>query len=242
METKRPHKQQERITRIAYIFVLVSFVIPIGYLVYRIAVTPAVVPVEERTRADYLLMLLECVLGVVVIHLPSVLEKRFRFELPTALYLMYILFLYCAIFLGEVRDFYYVVPHWDTILHTFSSVMAGAFGFIVVAMLNRDEHTAIRLSPFFVALFAFCFAVTIGTLWEIYEFSFDGLLGLNMQKFRLADGTVLAGHEALSDTMKDIIVDCLGALAAAAAGYFSLKSRHGWASDMIMRYCEEKQR
>ncbi|MEG1523927.1 MAG: hypothetical protein RRZ24_09025 [Clostridia bacterium] len=241
MIRKKTADKSEKIARIIYLSVLFSFIIPIVFLILRIIMSDSV-PAESadvRSKADYLLMLLECVLGVVVIHLPSFLQKRFKFELPTALYLMYILFLYCAIFLGEVRDFYYLVPHWDTILHTFSSVMAGAFGFIVVATLSRDEHTAISLPPLFVALFAFCFASTIGTLWEIYEFSFDAILGLNMQKFRLADGTLLIGHAALGDTMKDIIVDVLGALGASIAGFFSLRNNRGWASDMITQYCNK---
>ena len=136
---------------------------------------------------------------------------------------MYIIFLYCAITLGEVRNFYYHVPHWDTILHGLSSLMSGSFGFMVVDILNKDKHTSFNLSPLFLAVFAFCFGCSIGTLWEIYEYSFDALLGLNMQKFRLEDGTELVGHAALSDTMKDIIVDCAGALIASVIGYFNLK-------------------
>ena len=234
----------ERIARVAYLFTLVSFILPVGFLIYRVLQAPVSAPQNSpdvRVKSDYVLMLVECMLGVVVIHLPSLLEKRFRFELPAALYLMYILFLYCAIFLGEVRDFYYQVPQWDTILHAMSSVMAGVFGFTVVAMLNRNERIAISLSPGFVALFAFCFAVTLGALWEIYEFTFDGLLGLNMQKFRTADGTVLSGHAALADTMKDIVVNTLGALAASLAGYFSLRSGRGWCSDIICKYCDKKE-
>ena len=84
------------------------------------------------------------------------------------------------------------------------------------------------LSPFFVSLFAFCFALAIGAVWEIYEFSLDGLMGFNMQKHTLADGTPLVGHAALSDTMKDIIIDALGALAASIIGYVSLKKNKKW--------------
>ena len=233
----------QRITQIAYIFTLLSFVLPIGFIILRIIDAPATAPVgaaNVRIKSDYVLMLVECLLGVVVIHLPSLLEHRFHFELPAALYLLYILFLYCAIFLGEVRDFYYAVPHWDTILHAMSSVMAGVFGFTVVATLNRNDRIAIALSPSFVALFAFCFAVTLGTLWEIYEFTGDGLLNMNMQKFRTADGTVLVGHAALGDTMKDIIVDTLGALFASVAGYFSLRIKRGWASEIITQYCDKR--
>ena len=229
-----PLTRAQKATQLIYAFVMLSFILPIGYLIWRIAAwDEAFAESVERTRADYVLMLIQCLLGMVVIHLPTMLGKRFHFELPAPLYIMYILFLYAAIFLGEVRSYFYRVPHWDVYLHAFSAVMAGAFGFMVVALLNRSEHTRMDLSPFFVALFAFCFAVTIGAVWEIYEFTFDGVLGLNMQKFITAGGEVLSGHAALADTMKDIIVDCLGALAASVAGYFSLKSRHGWASDMI---------
>jgi len=231
----------ERVTRVVYVLVLLSFVLPLAYLVWRIAAwQEAFVQETGRTRADYVLMLFQCLLGIVVIHLPTMLARRFQFELPAALYLMYVLFLYGAIFLGEVRSFFYVVPHWDVYLHAFSAVMAGAFGFMAVALLNRSERTPMQLSPFFVALFAFCFAVAIGALWEIYEYTVDGLLGLNMQKFITAEGDVLAGREALSDTMKDIVVDCLGALAVSVAGYFSLKARHGWASDLIERYSQRR--
>ena len=227
-------------TRIVYMLVLSSFILPIGYLIYRlIAWDEETAQALSRTQADYALMLVQCLLGIVVIHLPTFLTKHFHFELPAALYIMYILFLYGAIFLGEVRSFYYTVPNWDVFLHAFSSLMAGSFGFMAVALLNRNEHVPIRLSPFFVALFAFCFAVTIGALWEIYEFSFDGFLGLNMQKFMTADGEMLAGRAALTDTMKDIIVDCLGALTASVAGYISLKNGRGWASDMIAQHSQK---
>ena len=136
-----------------------------------------------HSHADYVLMLVQCILGVIVMHIPSLLAKRFKFEPPVVLYTLYIIFLYCAIFLGEVRSFYYLIPHWDVILHSMSSIMTGFFGLMVVYILNRDEHLVVKLSPFFISLFAFSFSVTIGSLWEIYEFSFDGLLGLNMQKF-----------------------------------------------------------
>ncbi len=220
-------KNKKCITKIVYYLVLASFVIPILFLIYRIVATQHIdiSDPEYRSRADYVLMLVECILGIIVIHVPTFLSRRFSFELPNSLYLMYIVFLYCAIFLGEVGSFYYLVPHWDVVLHAFSSLMAGSFGFMVVDILNENKRVTMHLSPLFVALFAFCFAVSIGSLWEIYEFTFDGLLGLNMQKFLLADGTQLAGHQALGDTMKDIIVDCLGALTASILGYVFLKRK-----------------
>lgn len=215
----------KKINLLLYFFVTVSFLVPIVFLVFRF-IGDDIPPtgVGGHSRADYALMIVQCLLGLIVIHIPSFLSKKFRFEIPLALYGMYIVFLYCAIFLGEVRSFYYLIPQWDTILHGFSSLMLGFFGFMAVTVLVRDEHTVMKLSPLFVAVFAFCFALTIGALWEIYEYAFDGLLGLNMQKFTDANGRVLSGHEALGDTMKDIIIDALGAFVAAVVG--SIANRH----------------
>lgn len=218
-------KDKRKISKILYFAVLISFIIPVIFLAIKMALIANGVLSDTRPISDYSLMLLECILGIIVIHIPSILEKRFSLEIPYALNIMYLIFLYCAITLGEVRDFYYRVPHWDTILHTLSGVMLGFFGFMVIDILNRDKNTSVNLSPIFVSLFAFCFAITIGLVWEIYEYSFDGILGLNMQKFRLEDGTELIGRAALSDTMEDIIVDSLGAFAAAAYGFIHLKVR-----------------
>ncbi len=214
--------KKNKLPKILYFAVLTSFAIPIGYLIVKIILISTDVITDSRQISDYVLMLLECVLGVVVIHIPSLLEKKFSFEIPRTLYIMYLIFLYCAITLGELGNFYYRVAHWDTILHTFSSVMSGFFGFMVVDVLNRDKHTSINLSPLFVSLFAFGFAVSIGTLWEIYEFLFDGLLGLNMQKFCLEGGAQLIGRAALCDTMEDIIVDTIGAFVASVVGFINL--------------------
>ena len=223
-------KKTSRFGKFLYISVTLSFLVPIVYLVLRMIFGGSGSTSEAgfHSESDYLLMLMQCVLGLVTIHLPSILERKFRFELPSLLYGFYIVFLYCAIFLGEVRSFYYLVPQWDSVCHFCSSMMMGFFGLMVVTILNRDRHLAVSLSPFFVCLFAFCLSVALGAIWEIYEFAADGLFGMNMQKFMLADGTVLAGHAALADTMKDIIVDVLGSLLASTIGYFSIRKGDGW--------------
>ena len=103
--------------------------------------------------------------------------------------------------------------------------MLGALGFILVDLLNKDQKVHVNLSPFFISLFAFCFALAVGALWEIYEFSFDALLGLNMQKHTTETGAALVGTAALADTMKDIIVDALAALAVSIIGGITAKKR-----------------
>ncbi len=210
--------------RIIGIFVFLTLILSIFYSVTRIITTPSSGSgaENEHLRSDYVLMLIQCILGLLVIGLPSFLEKKWSFDLPNYMSIFYFLFLYCAIYLGEVRNFYYLIPHWDTILHAFSGAMLGAFGFTLITILNNSERVKVALSPLFVCLFAFCFALAVGAAWEIYEFSGDFLFGLNMQKFRTADGTLLIGRAALSDTMKDLIIDALGALVVVIIGYFSM--------------------
>lgn len=221
--------KQKKIALVAYFFTMLSFIAPIAYLILKI-IFGSFDTIGEgfNTKANYALMIAECVLGIIVIHIPSLLAHKFKFEIPFFLYIAYIIFLYCSIFLGEAQSFYYKIPHWDTILHAMSSLMLGFFGFMFITILNRDEHTLMRLSPFFVSLFAFCFAVTIGAIWEIYEFTMDGLMGFNMQKHSTANGIPLEGHLALADTMKDIIIDAIGAFAASLMGYIGLKQNKKW--------------
>lgn len=199
-------------------------------LVHVITAQSGAIPkvAHQKLKSDYVLMLIQCILGMVIMFLPSMLERRWRIDIPGFMHIVFVVFLYAAIYLGEVRSFYYKVPHWDTVLHAFSGSMIGALGFSVVKLLNDSDKVNINLSPVFVAVFAFSFALSIGALWEIYEFSFDKLLGLNMQKFALENGTPMVGRMALSDTMKDLIVDALGALATSIMGFISLKYKKGW--------------
>lgn len=226
-------------------FVFILFVGSLIFTAYRFSVAPVEITGDAlvKTKSDYALMFLQCALGIVGMILPRFIEHRMELKIPSGMMLWYIIFLYCAIFLGEVRDFYYQIKHWDTILHIFSGGMLGALGFAFVSYLNETDVFPINLSPIFVAMFAFCFAVTLGVFWEIYEFTFDGLLGLNMQKFMLEDKTMLIGRAALADTMKDLIVDCLGAFVVTVFGYITLKHNIGWVESMqlIKKKVENKE-
>ena len=205
---------------------LITLILSIAYAIVQIIRSPSHIvngEVYRKLKSDYVLMLIQCVLGVIVMAIPAVIERKWSISIPNYMYILYFVFLYCAIYLGEVRNFYFVIPHWDTILHSFSGAMLGALGFTLVGILNDSERVQIQLSPIFVALFAFCFALSAGTIWEIYEYIFDGLLSLNMQKFALEDGVLLVGREALADTMKDIIVDATSAFIITVIGFLTIK-------------------
>lgn len=139
-----------------------------------------------------------------------------------------------------MRSFYYAVPYWDTILHTMSGAMLGALGFSMIAIFNNAERIPLNLSPVFIAVFAFCFALAMGAVWEIYEFTMDSVFGTNMQKYMLDNGTALIGQAALQDTMKDIIVDAIGALVMSTIGYISLKYKKGWVEKLMIRFHVKK--
>lgn len=208
--------------RLLFITLLLSIV----YTIVRIIQTPTSLASDVeyiKVRSDYVLMLLQCLLGLFVMTLPSIINRRFSIQIPSFVEVLFYIFLYCAIYLGEVRSFYYLVPFWDTILHAFSGAMLGALGFSLVSMLNREVSDYVRLSPFFVALFAFSFALAFGSIWEIYEFSMDTIFKTNMQKYMTYEGLVLIGSEALKDTMKDIIVDALSAFLVSVLAYFQIK-------------------
>ena len=219
--TRRKMTHTERAARILF----VSLILCAVYAFVRIFTAPEV-PSNGymHGQSDYVLMFIQCLLGLVVLSLPSILQRKLHMTIPNFIYIMYYIFLYCAIILGEVMNFYYVIPHWDIILHFFSGAMLGALGFILVSQLNDSEKIRVSLSPAFIALFAFCFALSCGAVWEVYEFVFDGVLGLNMQKFITASGETLTGHLALRDTMTDLIVDAAAAALIACIGYARLKA------------------
>ena len=230
-----------KLEKLAYYFTLATLLFSVVYIIVRIITAPhtSADPII-RTKSSYTLMLVQCVLGLIAIHLPDLIERHFKRDIPSFMTTIYIIFLYLAIYLGEVRNFYYLIPNWDTFLHAFSGAMLGALGFSVVTILNRMEVVKVNLSPLFVALFAFCFAITLGVFWEFYEYAFDGLLGLNMQKFALEDGTLLIGRSALQDTMSDLFVDAASAFVMSLVGYLSLKHDPSFLKAMIFKKIDKK--
>ena len=123
-----------------------------------------------------------CILTIGLLYVPSWLQVKLHIELPPALEITILCFIFAAEILGEVNAFYVNVPHWDTMLHTLNGFLAAAVGFSMVLLLNDDERLTFDLSPFFLALMAFCFSMTIGVLWEFFEFGMDYFFHTDMQK------------------------------------------------------------
>lgn len=159
------------------------------------------------------------VAGILAItFIPLLMARRFRVFIPPEFEVLAIVFVFASLFLGEVHGYYTRFWWWDLVLHTSSGLLMGILGFLLVHVLNETEDINLHMTPGFVAFFAFTFAVSVGALWEIFEFAMDSLFGMSMQKPMLGDPS------GLTDTMWDMIVNALGALLIAVLGYGYLKT------------------
>ena len=123
-----------------------------------------------------------CLLTLVLLMLPTMIERSLLIDLPNTLEIIIMLFIFAAEMLGEIQAFYTTYQGWDTMLHTLNGFLCAAIGFSLVDMLNRHERFSLSLSPVFMAIVAFCFSMTIGVLWEFFECAMDQLFLLDMQK------------------------------------------------------------
>ena len=157
--------------------------------------------------------------------LPAVFSRRFQIRLPLTFLTAISVFVFSTLFLGEVFDFYERFWWWDMLLHGISAVGFGIVGFLFVFYLFQGDLYA--APPWALSLFAFSFAVSIGAIWEIFEFLMDQGFGMNMQK------------SGLVDTMTDLIVDSFGAFVGAFSGFLWLKGRQSGLSSLIEEFVQQ---
>ena len=198
-----------------------------------------------------------CVLALVLFCVPMLIEKQLAIDIPPVMEGVIYCFIYAAEIMGEINSFYTIIPGWDTMLHTINGFLVAAVGFCLVDLFNRSERFSVKLSPLFLAIVAFCFSMTVGVLWEFFEFTADRVLHTDMQKDYVVqevntvsldpdglnnvvhvpiESVVVNGEDwtetlggyldiGLIDTMKDLQVNCLGAIAFSIIGFFFVKHR-----------------
>ena len=123
-----------------------------------------------------------CVLTLFLFTIPSFIERTVRIEVPDTLEVIILLFIFAAEILGEIQAYYVNYPYWDTMLHTMNGFLCAAIGFSLVDILNRNDRFSVSLSPIYLAVVAFCFSMTVGVLWEFFEWAMDHFFLLDMQK------------------------------------------------------------
>ena len=198
----------------------------------------------------FLCVLTLCVLTLLLFGVPNFITQKAGITLPTLLEGISYCFIFAAEILGELNSFYMRMPYWDTMLHTLNGFLMAVIGFALVDICNRSERFSMKLSPLFLALVAFCFSMTVGVLWEFFEFFMDSYFGTDMQKDWIIqtihsvalnpDGlnhavyvpvqSLLVNGEdwiakyggyldiGLIDTMKDLIVNFIGAVVFSGIG------------------------
>lgn len=196
-----------------------------------------------------------CFMSFVLLMIPSFLENKMKIDLPNVMEVIMIVFVFAANIMGEMGSFYEKIPFWDTLLHTMNGFICAGVGFGLIDILNRNDKIKMNLSPLFVCLFSFCFSMTAGTVWEFFEFAMDMFFGKDMQKDTIVYGinsVLLSGDTGditriegitetlvngkslgingyldigIIDTMKDLLVNFIGAVVFNIAGYFYIKNR-----------------
>ena len=149
------------------------------YVVLRLIVVTELVLSILRGEYDSAFI---CLLVLILFILPFFIQQNFGIQLPTTLEIIILLFIFAAEILGELEGYFITYPNWDTMLHTTTGFLSAATGFALIDILNRNSRIKFHLSPIYVALAAFCFSMTVGVLWEFFEFGMDRLFHLDMQK------------------------------------------------------------
>ena len=174
--------------------------------------------------------------GIVVLLtlVPTFVWRRYRVIIPPEFQFVSALFVFLSLFLGSVANLYYRYWWWDVVLHTGSGFLLGIIGFLAVFLLNQTDRIPRGIKPFFLCVFAVTFAVFLGVVWEIFEYLCDRLIpGMNMQ----------STETGVKDTMQDLIVDTLGAIATAAMGWAYLKTgRYSFVADGVRKFIEKNPR
>ena len=232
------------------------------YLILRLIVVAMLVVnlLEQDYESAFI-----CVLSLVLFLFPTFLEKRLRIEIPTLMEMVILLFIFAAEVLGELQNYYTQYPYWDTMLHTANGFICAAFGFSLIDILTRNRQEKFRLSPLYVSLVAFCFSMTVGVLWEFFEYGMDLLFLTDMQKDTVIRSmasmtlstdngvavlrdiaTVTINGETLNvdgyldiglhDTMADLFVNFIGAVVFSVLGYIYIRHRGSGRSGRVMTW------
>lgn len=231
------------------------------YLVLRILVV--IVMIRQVFLGEWNNVFL-CILTLILFLVPVFIERKINIALPDALEIIILLFIFSAEILGEINEYYLKIDNWDTILHTINGFLCAAIGFALIDILNQKEFSYMHLSPVLVALVAFSFSMTIGVMWEFFEYGMDVTFKTDMQKDTIVreistvnleptgrnipvqvksiDETIIKSKDengndkeiiiengfldiGVHDTMKDLIVNFIGAVAFSIIGLLYIEDR-----------------
>lgn len=151
--------------------------------------------------------IMPCAIALVLFTIPNFIDKKLNIELPGTLESIIYIFIFSAQILGEIRNFYGLIPYWDVMLHTLNGFIFAGVGFSLCELLNKSEKTKLYLSPIYVAVVAVLFSVAIGTVWEFLEYGLDKYIYLDTQKDETVNDlyTVYFNDENKVESISDIV-------------------------------------
>ena len=194
---------------------------------------------DDATQSRLAFQTFEVALMMFLTFVPSIVHRIIHIKIPHLMEVIFVAFCFCCLILGDVADFYGKFGWWDSLEHGMSGVLLGILGYAIINTFNSVEGNKLKFSPVFVSLWVICFALAVGAIWEIIEFITDGLFGLNSQQYLTTPGTFdnavpLDGHEALRDTMDDLMLDFAGSFLISVIGFFDLKKQRRGIADLTL--------
>jgi len=139
---------------------------------------------------------------------PMLMDRQIHITIPWWLTFLIVLSLYLHI-AGQYFDWYTsFYPYYDKIAHLISGTTVALIGFTLVLLL--DQYTENNFNRPVIIFMIIMFTMAFGGLWEIFEYTVDTFLGVEMQ-------------HGLDDTMLDMIFVLVGAIVVAALGNFYLR-------------------
>ena len=217
MEFKvKSEKRKELFHKIFIVLFWVIFVIALIDTYFSVFVNP-------KPYVTLILQTIPYVMMLIIHRLPFMLKKAFKFEMPWLLSAVIILFGITTFMLGDALDFYGKFYWWSIVHHAISGIMMSIVAFWLIYVCFNEHSKYVYSNKIFMFVFVLMFPVGMGAFWEILEYAIDCVLGSNSQQFLASatgfiassDEIPLVGHEALYDTMLDMILNFIGSLAVA---------------------------
>ena len=192
----------------------------------------------------------QCAAAIIIFNVPPLIARKFRCYIPNFITITLYVFTFAHFVLGEIFRAYDHIFLYDKILHTTGGVIFALLSFSVVWLMNHSSDGHVKLSPFFIVLFTFCFALAVEYVWELIEFGVDRLIGANMQRWKdsiiqgaqiVVDGEVVEGTahnipygNGLRDSMEDMLVNVVGCLVVCVFAYIGMKKKPNWFENKVI--------
>ncbi len=187
---------------------------------------------DQEVRGEMLYNLVMYFITFIIFLAPRILKKGANIIVPTELHVLIAMLAFGALVLGDTQSFYSIYPWWDSFLHFIGGIILSLTGYWIIKLIMQEKSEYIYLNKVFTVIFVICFSLAAGAVWEIWEYSYDEVLGENSQRHSIVveDPTLgkqyvgKVGHDALNDTMKDLMLDLGGSIVACTYG--TIKINH----------------